>query len=141
MKFKITAPRKAFKSEEAYLANIYDTNPSISAAGVTKNQFILQSKSYKAVYETSINSAVKKYSESTVFTPYTERATNNIISALKSFGQLKPLTTMIRDERGHFTQFDKTQLRWDRDLGGYVYMGKVFIDVTNSPENITLSRL
>lgn len=141
MKFKITAPRKSFKSEEDYLANIYNTNPSISAAGVTKDQFILQSKSYKAVYGTSINSAVKKYSESTVFTPYAERATNNIVSALKDFGQLKPLTTMIRDERGHFTKFDRNQLKWDRAAGGYVYMSKVFIDVTNSPESITLSWL
>lgn len=141
MKFTINKPRKSFKSDDEYLAQIYRDNPIIADTGVPLERFKAQIGAYKTVYGTSIRGAVNKYAGSTAFTPYTERATDNLIQGLKEFGQFKALTTSIRDARGHFTKFDRSQLHWERDYGAYVYAGKVLIDVSNSPERITLSYL
>lgn len=141
MKFNINHKVKDFKNVDSFLRTIYKENPLIAETGYNEEIFINQVKAIREVEGGTIKSAINKVANTAAFTPYAERAANNIIEATKKFKKFKELSILNRDEQGHFKGFDKTQLRWDTTRGGYVYMEKYLIDVSNSPENISIVEL
>ena len=100
--------------------------------------FIAQVQSYKVAYDTNVTGALRKLANTEDYTPYVERAHDNVLKALENFGQLKKFKTMIRDEKGHFAKYDRSLLKWNRDGKYYVYAGKVIIDIRNSPEDVII---
>ena len=133
--------RKDFKTEEAFLSDIYDRNVSKIPANTTKEGFIAQVQAYKIAYETNVSGALRKIANTEAYTPYVERAQDNVLKALEEFGQLKKFKTMIRNEKGHFAKYDRSLLKWNREGGYYVYGGKIIIDIRNSPEQVIMRYL
>lgn len=135
--------RKDFKTQEDYLGAVYDKNPIIGEKKLSKKNFVELVKAYKENEEISVTKAIKKVANTRTFTPSWERAIDNFVEGLKKNypGAVKALSTSIRDEKGHFTGFKKSELKWDSDRRAYVYMGKIMIDITNSPQQISMVRL
>lgn len=136
--------RKDFKSDEDYLSAVYDQNPKIQEVyeGL-KQTFINKTMAYKVVEKTSITGALRKVANTRDFTPYKELATENALKGIRENfpGALKQITTKVRDAKGHFTKFDRTQFQWDKDLQGYVYMGRILVTLQNSPQRIEIKEL
>lgn len=135
--------RKDFKTEEDYLSAVYDKN---NVTQIPKKVFINRVKAYKELDESSrptIKRALDKLANTKAFTPYGERAVDNFLKGAKDVdpGFVKALSTAVRDEKGHFTGFKKSELKWDNERRAYIYMGKIMIDVSNSPQQITMIRL
>ena len=133
-----TGYRKDFKSEEAFLSDVYNRNITRLPVGTNKEMFIAQVQSYKVAYDTNVTGALRKLANTEDYTPYVERAHDNVLKTLENFGKLKKFKTMIRDEKGHFVKYDRSLLKWNRDGKYYVYDGKVIIDIRNSPEDVII---
>ena len=136
-KFK-TGRRKDFKTEEAFLKDVYQKNLSAIPPGTTENMFINQVQAHKVAYETNITGALNKLANKSQYTPYTERAGDNVMSALQRHGMLKKFKTMIRDREGKFRAYDHNKLVWNSDQGVYIYDNRIVIDIRESPERIIL---
>ena len=134
-----TGYRKDFKTEEAFLRDVFQRNVNKIPVGVNKEMFVLQVQSYKVAYNTNITGALRKLANSEEYTPYTERAGDNVLKSLERFGQLKKFKSMIRDEMGHFAKYVATKLHWDPETATYVYNNKIRIDIRNSPERIEVT--
>lgn len=130
--------RKDFKTEEAFLRDVYQRNIGQMPVGVSKEMFVLQVQSYKVAYDTNITGALRKLANTEDYTPYVERASDNVLKTLENFGQLKKFKSMIRDAKGHFAKFDPKKLKWDRETATYIYNDKIMIDIRNSPERIVV---
>ena len=133
--------RKDFKTEVAFLEDVYRRNISAIPSGTTAQMFVTQVQSYKIGYDTNITGALNMLAKSERYTPYTERAGDNIMSALEKHGQLKKFKTMIRDSQGRFVKYDRSKLRWDHDSQVYIYDNKISIDVRNSPEQVIIKHI
>lgn len=135
--------RKDFKTDEDYLSAVYDKN---NVTQVSKKVFINRIKAFKELDESArptLKRAMDKLANTRVFTPYGERAVDNFVKGLKDNypGAVKALSTAVRDEKGHFTGFKKSELKWDNERRAYIYMGKIMIDIRNSPQQINMIRL
>ena len=64
-KFK-TGRRKDFKTEEAFLKDVYQKNLSAIPPGTTETMFINQVRAHKIAYETNITGALNKLFKDTV---------------------------------------------------------------------------
>lgn len=133
--------RKDFKTEAEFLKDVYYRNISVIPSGTTADKFVEQVKAYKTIYDTNITGALNKLANKDIYTPYTERANDNIMSVLEKHGQLKKFKTLIRDSQGRFVKYDRSKLRWDRDSQVYIYDNKISIDVRNSPEQVIIKRI
>lgn len=133
--------RKNFKTEEAYLKDIYYKNIGNIPEGFTAEQFVNQVQAYKIVYKTNITGALKKLSNTEDYTPYKERAVDNAVKALKKFGKYKYFRQMLRDEKGRYMAYDPALMTWRPELHMYVYNGKIAIDIRNSPESVEVYKI
>ena len=133
--------RKDFKTEAEFLKDVYYRNISAIPSGTTADMFVTQVRSYKISYDTNVTGALNKLANAETYTPYTERAGDNIMSVLEKHGQLKKFKTLIRDSQGRFVKYDRSKLRWDRDSQVYIYDNKISIDVRNSPEQVIIKRI
>ena len=59
-----TGYRKDFKTEEAFLRDVFQRNINKIPAGVNKEMLVLQVKSYKVEYNTNITGALRKLAKS-----------------------------------------------------------------------------
>lgn len=130
--------RKDFKTEEAFLGDVYQKNISAIPSGTTQNMFINQVRAHKIVYKTNIAGALNKLANKSQYTPYVERANDNVMSVLQKHGMFKKFKTMIRDREGKFRAYDRNKLVWNSDQGVYIYDNKIVIDIRESPERIIL---
>ena len=133
--------RKDFKTEAEFLKDVYYRNISAIPSGTTVDMFVTQVQSYKIGYDTNITGALNKLANAEIYTPYTERAGDNIMSVLEKHGQLKKFKTLLRDSQGRFVKYDRSKLRWDHDSQVYIYDNKISIDVRNSPEQVIIKRI
>lgn len=133
--------RKNFKTEEAYLKDIYHKNIGRIPEGVTEEQFVNQVKAYKLVYKTNITGALKKLSNTEDYTPYKERAYDNVMVTLKKYGKYKQFKQMIRDEKGRFMAYNPDLMSWRPELHMYVYNNLIAIDIRNSPESVEVYKI
>lgn len=133
--------RKDFKTEAEFLKDVYYRNISAIPSGTTVDMFVTQVQSYKIGYDTNITGALNKLANAEIYTPYTERAGDNVMSVLEKHGQLKKFKTLIRDSQGRFVKYDRSKLRWDHDSQVYIYDNKISIDVRNSPEQVIIKRI
>ena len=139
-KFK-TGRRKDFKTEVAFLKDVYSRNIGAIPLGTTEAMFVNQVRAYKIANDTNITGALNKLANSERYTPYSERAGDNVMRVLEKHGQLKKFKTMIRDSQGRFVKYDRSKLRWDHDSQVYIYDNKISIDVRTSPEQVIIKRI
>lgn len=83
--------------------------------------------------------AIKKEKRTETFFSAAERSRENLLNKLKIeyTKEYKEIRNLSRTKEGKFKSLD---LIWDKDRGGYTFIGKggktYFIDVTNSPEEV-----
>lgn len=141
--------RKDYSSEEAYLGAIFDANKTrILTAyqaqvtpGLGKQQFINNVIATKEITGGTISGALNTVGRSVAFTPEVERFKSNIVTAMKRFGKYQKFRELTKDERGRYTKFNPSLLRYNRQDNSYVYDGRVQIFTDKSPEDIVLQEL
>lgn len=114
-----------------------------------KNRVIARAKSDNV----SIRRAALKVKNTESFTSAAERSRTNLLDQIRdkyntgpnsAWEELKKINRQIRDPQGHFTSMRENMI-WDRERKGYVIgdelTGMYLIDVTNSPEDIFLTKL
>lgn len=137
----IKGRRKDFKTEEAYLKDIFNKNRAVIAEAYGKNaeqKFINSVRSYKQLQGGTITGALKKVERSRAFTPYADIATESVKKSIIKYGKWDQFRSMTRGERGRFTAYDPSLLIWDRDSNSYIYNNLVRISFENSPEDVIL---
>lgn len=155
-KFKSDKRRKDFKSEDAYLSYVYEQNKEkIDAVRVkkgdheyvplTKEMFINQVKARKIINNTNVSGALNDLGKTVGFTPVGERAKENVLKALKKQDKYGEFRNLLRDQKGHYQKVDLSKLKWNDEVGGYIYSGfnnsyNIQIVVKNSPAAIEVSR-
>ena len=133
--------RKDFKTDTAFLKDVYQKNLGRLPAGETESKFVANVIAHKVTYKTNITGALNIYARNREYTPYEELAVDNIMSGLKKHGMFKKFKTMIRDRSNKFRAFDPKKLSWDASQKVYIYDNteyKIIIDRRESPERITL---
>lgn len=137
--------RKDFNSEEGYLGAIYDANRiKIAEAlpGFSKEQFIANVQANKDFAGgVSVSKALDILGRSVSFTPEAERFGDNVIKAIKSYGRFQQFREMMKDERGRYTRYDPTKLKYNRKDNSYIYDGRIRILFDESPKDIVLQEL
>lgn len=145
MKFK-KGRVKDFENLDDYLKDVYKRNAAaineVYGAGA-EFKFVNRVKAGLIVGKKnnerfSVSQALSQLSNSEAFTPYSERAKDNLMNTLKDFGAKKQFTSMIRDAKGRFQKIDYSLLRWNRELMRYEYNNKVFISFKNSPVSVSI---
>lgn len=136
--------RKDFKTEEAYLKDIFARNQAKITEVFGNNaetKFINQVQARKRMSNTNVSGALKQLARTNDFTPYTEIAGENVINALKKYGKYQTFRGLTRDEKGRYTKLDRTKLKWDKETGMYIYDNRIAIDIKNSPEEVVLTEI
>lgn len=137
--------RKDFSSEEAYLGEIFDANRvKISSAlpGFSKEQFIKNVQANKEFAGgVSVSKALDILGRSVSFTPEAERFGDNVMKSIKSYGKYKEFREITKDEKGRYTKYDPTKLRYNRKDNSYSYDGRVQIFFDESPKDIVLREI
>lgn len=136
--------RKDFKTDEAFLRDVYRRNASLIPN--TEDQFVKQIIGYKTILHSegkraTLTSALSTLAKSRAYTPYKDMAGENVRRGLIKHGLYNQFQTGIRDKSGRFTSLDWSKLTWDKDREVYNYDGKVLIDFRNSPEMVYLTWL
>lgn len=140
----IRGRRSDFKSEEAFLHDVFEKNREAITQAFGANaefKFINNVQAKKRLNETTIIGALHKLERSEAFMPYQERAYENVRSALKKYGKWKEFQGLTRDYKGRYTAWDPNLMKWDKERGVYIYNGRVMIDITNSPEDVIVTQL
>lgn len=144
MKFKTPKSKKGM-TEREYLKSVFYRNKKeiVKVFGKDKplEKFINNIEAQKVVGNLTTRQALDKLAKSEAFTPAGDRLKENIQSALKKYGKLKEFKSLIRDEKGRFTKFDESKLKWDKESHMYIYDNKITIDITNSPEDVIIGVL
>lgn len=139
----VRGKRKDFKTEEAFLKDIFQKNREVitSALGVNAEQkFINQIHSYKALKNESTIQAVNRFSRIRALTPIEHIAAENVKQSLINQGRWKDFQGMTRDWRGRFTTFDPNLMEFVGDKT-YIYANMVRIIFKDSPKGIVLQKI
>lgn len=137
---KAKHPRSFYKSTDAWLDAVWRNNEErIRAAyeGIAKPKASFKS-SMKTYIEQGLSphEAMSTLVKSTIFTPARERFIDNARKGLRGDkAAYKAFRDMTR-EKGRFTKFDPSLMRWDKKEKVYVYNNQVIISFKNSPERV-----
>lgn len=114
-----------------------------------KNRVLARSKSE----DITVRQAAIKEKNTESFTSAAQRSRTNLLDKIRekyntgpnsSWEELKRINRQIRDPQGHFTSMRENMV-WDKELKGYVigddFTGMYLIDVTNSPEDIYVTKI
>lgn len=146
---------KKAKLENRQIRRVYRQTGGVTRSGqqITFRQFKNRVKARAKIEGKTILQAAKKERNTESFTSAAERSRTNLLDKIKekystgpnsTWEDLKNINKRIRDPQGHFTSMRENMI-WDRDLKGYVIgddiTGMYLIDVTNSPEDIFVTRI
>ena len=108
----------------------------------------------KDAYDMTLKAAIKKEANTESFTTAAERSRDNLVNMLKNdhpeaWKELRNLSRYegptIRDEEGKITfkkgQFIKMNIRWNKEAKRYEVNGKYYIDISNSPESVSIEEI
>lgn len=114
-----------------------------------KNRVLARAKSE----DITVRRAAIKEKNTESFTSAAERSRTNLLDKIRekydvgpnnAWDELKRINRQIRDPQGHFTSM-RANMIWDKDLKGYVigddFTGMYLIDVSNSPEDIFVTKI
>jgi coproporphyrinogen III oxidase-like Fe-S oxidoreductase len=140
---KLTKTQKA-RNKAAYKNIRKEYEKVKDKAPVSYVQFKRRVKSRAAKDNISIKEAAKKEARTETFFSAGERSRENLLTGIKekhgaAYSELKNLSR----SKGKF-QSIKDNLTWDKDRKGYVLNAEgkqYFIDVTNSPEEVTITEI
>lgn len=136
--------RKDYPSEESYLGAIYETNRiKIAEAipGLSKEQFVANVQANKEYAGVSVSKALDILGRSVSFTPEAERFGDNVMKAMKHYGVYQKFREFTKDEKGRYTRYDPTKMKYNRSDNSYVYDKKVKIYFDESPKSIVLQKI
>lgn len=141
MKFDV-GRRKDFKTEEAFLEDVFARNREVisSVLGVNaESKFIDQVQSLKELRDVNVRQAIKIVSRYKAFTPKSDIMKENAIQGLKSWDLYQDFRNLTRDEKtGRFTKVDYSKLKWDRESNRYIYDNRIAIVYNDSPKGVSL---
>lgn len=139
----IKGRRKDFKTEDAYLTDIFEKNREAITSAYGANaleRFKNQVRSYKILNNNmTVKAAIKKIERSRAFTPYKYIAAENVKKQMIEYDKWRQFQNLTRDHKGRFTKYDPKLLHYDRDTKSYIYDGRVRISFKNSPEGIIIT--
>lgn len=150
MKLQAKQKRNKYKDTDAWLDAVYRNNKaSIDEAlkDVGKYGRLSKKKIFKDLVKERMETvpnpdkALKKVSNSTIFTPAYERYANNAISGIKGDKMVYKQFRELTKERGRYTKIDPSKMKWDKYEQVYIYDGKFKIDFKPSPKEIIISRI
>ena len=146
---------KKAKLQNRQIRRVYRQTGGVTQTGQTitfrqfKNRVLARAKSE----DITIRKAAIKEKNTESFTSAAERSRTNLLDKIRekydqgpnsAWEDLKRINRQIRDPQGHFTSM-RSNMVWDRDLHGYVigddFTGMYLIDVTNSPEDIFVTKI
>lgn len=143
----ITGRRKDFKSEEAYLEDVFNKNREMITevyGANAKNKFINAVQSRKVVHGVNVKKAMNMIYRSQAFTPYQDVARENMLNVLKKNDLYNQFRDLTRDKQGRYTKVNIENIKWDRDQQMYVYDNReingkeIGILLKNSPVRLTI---
>ncbi len=88
-----------------------------------------------SVSERELRKHIRKELNTEEYTSAAERSRANLVQALK--GEFPDEYKILRSKIGQFESM-KNNLSWNKDYGGYVFMGRYLIDVSNSPKTVNI---
>lgn len=129
-----------YKSTDAWLDAVWRNNED----RIRKAFFGI--KKPKAAFKASVNEymsqglspekSMKTLVRSSLFTPPAERFRDNAMAGLKGDkAAYKAFRDMTR-EKGRFTKFDPSKMRYDKKEKVYVYDNRLIISFKNSPQRV-----
>lgn len=146
---------KKAKLENRQIRRVYRQTGGVTRSGqqITFRQFKNRVKARAKIEGKTVLQAAKKERNTESFTSAAERSRTNLLDKIRekystgpnsTWEDMKRINKGIRDPQGHFTSMRENMV-WDRDLKGYVIgndiTGMYLIDVTNSPEDIFVTRI
>lgn len=142
---KLTKRQKA-KNKTAYkkIRKEFEKVQDKSPVRITYKQFKARVVSRSKADNISLKEAAEKEARTETFWSPAERSRENLISAIKekhaeAYEQLRNLSR----KKGRYASV-KENLQWDKDRKGYTLVadGKsYFIDITNSPDDVTIKEI
>lgn len=91
-----------------------------------------------SVSERELKRQIRKELNTEEYTSAAERSRANLVEALK--GEFPDEYKTLRSKLGQFESV-KNNLSWNQNYGGYVFMGRYLIDVSNSPKTVNIVEL
>lgn len=137
---KAKHPIGFYKSTDAWLDAVWRNNEdrireAFSGIAKPKASFKNAIREYMAE-GLSPQKSMKTLVRSTLFTPTVERFRDNALAGLKGDkAAYKAFRDMTRD-RGKFSKFDPSKLRYDKKEKIYIYDNRVIISFKNSPQRV-----
>lgn len=133
-----------YKDTDAWLDAVYRNNKAtmdegLSRKGKPKAVFKQIVKEYMDEGMTA-KQAVSTLARTTIFTPKSERLSENAIKGLIGDKDAYKVFREITKVGGRYTKIDRSQLVWNKKEKAYIYNGNVRISFENSPK-ITIVRL
>lgn len=137
---KAKRPRSFYKSTDAWLDAVWRNNEErIRAAyeGIKKPKASFKS-SMKQYMKQGLSpaEAMSTLVKSTIFTPARERFIDNASKGLRGDKAAYKAFRDLTREKGRFTKFDPSLMRWDKKEKIYIYNNQVIISFKNSPERV-----
>jgi len=140
--------KKLTKKQKRANKRVYDTIRKEYNAVKDKADIKISYKQFKnrviarkEAYGTTWKEAAKREARTETFLSAAERSRENLIEAIKdkhreAYNEIRNLSR----DKGRFVSI-KDNLVWDKERNGYLLGGKYFIDVTNSPEEVTITEI
>lgn len=143
--FKFKTPRKTKgMTEDQFLKSVFYRNRKELIAKFGHKGALARFKknieAQKVIYKTDVKGALEKLANSESFTPTRERLVDNLRKALREYDKVKEFQNLTRD-KGKFTKFDESKLRWSDEDHMYIYDNRVFVKFDNSPQDLILGTL
>lgn len=155
-KFKVLKYKKAYKNLDKYLDSIYRANKDLINDNIitdeelklASNKDILKRQSKKKLFKEAVkeymdegyrvDEALKKLSNSRVFTEYVETAQENTLDALREYKDAWRRFRELTKEKGRYTKIDPNRLVY---IGNNEYSyGDVIISFRNSPKEVIVRK-
>lgn len=156
-KFDVLKRKNKYKSIDQYLDAVYRKNKQLIDEKVLNDEDLALASNRDKLLKTSkrtafknwvkeymdegysVDQALKKVSNTRVFTDYTELAQNNLMDALKADKEAYKEFRELTKEKGKYTKIDSTRFTY---LGHNEYSyGNIVVSFKNSPKEIIVRKI
>lgn len=144
--FKAKHNKSFYKDTDAWINAVYRNNKAVIDKELSGGE-----KGPKSTFKQIINEyiaegksptkAMSTLARSTIFTPEAERIKNNFWSGLKGDADAYKEFRELSKEKGRYTKFDQSKLKWNKADKAYTYNGVIIISFKNSPLGISVRHI
>jgi hypothetical protein len=139
--------KSEYKNTSEWLDAVYEKNRALideklgTQYASPKEQFKAQVKEYMIQDNMSPTKALKTLARSRVFTEDYEAFREYAWEGLKEKPMAYKRFRELTKEKGRYSAFDPTKLRWDKRSKVYIYNDEIVISFQNSPEDVIVYRI